>query len=425
MIASGMSSSTRLRMVRLRLRRFSASCIAARRTLLVLALTFAFGGLGHGGAVYRRQIADRGSEGRASVPWRCRGPARPEVRRHLRRRPRPHPRRRRAHRAHPARRQRRRGRGLGDGQDHRRPRCASPTRSSSDPAGREMDMLLTAGERISMALLCMALDRPRRRRRCRSPGRQAGIVTDTAHGKAKILEVKGDRIREALAAGKVARRRRLPGRVAPSSDDHHARPRRLRHHRGRARRRARRRRLRDLHRRRRRVHRRPAHRARGPQARARLASTRCSRWRPPAGACSRCARSSSPATTACRSTCARASPGSRAPGSPTRSTSMEAADHLGRHPRHLGGEGHDRPGARPARASRPRLFRALADDERQRRHDRAERVDRRPHRHLVHRAARRAHAARWRSSTRSSSRSTPAAPASTTPSAGCRSSARA
>ena len=68
--------------------------------------------------------------------------------------------------------------------------------------GREMDMLLTTGERVSMALLCMALadlgvDA------LSFTGSQVGIITDTAHTKAKILEVKGDRAREALAAGKV------------------------------------------------------------------------------------------------------------------------------------------------------------------------------------------------------------------------------
>ena len=69
--------------------------------------------------------------------------------------------------------------------------------------GRELDMLLTTGERISMALVCMALanigvDA------VSFTGSQVGIITDSEHTKAKILEVKGDRLREALAAGKVA-----------------------------------------------------------------------------------------------------------------------------------------------------------------------------------------------------------------------------
>ncbi len=73
---------------------------------------------------------------------------------------------------------------------------------SSTQPGRELDMLLTTGERVSMALLCMALadigvDA------MSFTGSQVGIITDTSHGKAKILEVKGDRARAALEQGKV------------------------------------------------------------------------------------------------------------------------------------------------------------------------------------------------------------------------------
>ena len=69
--------------------------------------------------------------------------------------------------------------------------------------GREMDMLLTTGERVAAALLTMALhdlgvDA------VSFTGSQVGIITDTSHGKAKIVAVKGDRVRQALAAGKVA-----------------------------------------------------------------------------------------------------------------------------------------------------------------------------------------------------------------------------
>jgi aspartate kinase len=71
------------------------------------------------------------------------------------------------------------------------------------PDGREMDMLLTAGERISMALLCMAIE-TRGVPAASFTGSQAGIVTDTTHGKARILEVRGDRLRETLSAGRVA-----------------------------------------------------------------------------------------------------------------------------------------------------------------------------------------------------------------------------
>ncbi|MGD9795619.1 MAG: aspartate kinase, partial [Acidimicrobiia bacterium] len=73
---------------------------------------------------------------------------------------------------------------------------------SKTQPGRELDMLLTVGERKSMALLCMALA-DRGVGAMSFTGSQAGIITTTAHGKAKIVEVKGDRIREALGAGNV------------------------------------------------------------------------------------------------------------------------------------------------------------------------------------------------------------------------------
>ena len=73
---------------------------------------------------------------------------------------------------------------------------------SKTQPGREMDMLITAGERKSVALLCMALA-DLGVAAASFTGSQAGIITDTVHRNAKILEVKGDRLREALAAGQV------------------------------------------------------------------------------------------------------------------------------------------------------------------------------------------------------------------------------
>ena len=67
---------------------------------------------------------------------------------------------------------------------------------------RELDMLLTAGERVSMALFVMALS-GQGVDAVSFTGSQAGIITDTAHGRAKIVEVRGDRLREALTAGRV------------------------------------------------------------------------------------------------------------------------------------------------------------------------------------------------------------------------------
>lgn len=79
-------------------------------------------------------------------------------------------------------------------------RLASEVSTSQPP--RELDMLLTAGERISMALVCMALS-GLGVEAVSFTGSQAGIITDSTHTKAKIVEVRGDRLREALGAGKV------------------------------------------------------------------------------------------------------------------------------------------------------------------------------------------------------------------------------
>ncbi|MCE7882913.1 MAG: aspartate kinase [Actinobacteria bacterium ATB1] len=87
---------------------------------------------------------------------------------------------------------------------------------AAQPSPREMDMLLTAGERISIALLCMALI-DLGYEAVSFTGSQAGIVTDTIHGKARILEVKGSRIRAALAEGKIVAVAGFQG-VSTSSD---------------------------------------------------------------------------------------------------------------------------------------------------------------------------------------------------------------
>ena len=68
--------------------------------------------------------------------------------------------------------------------------------------GREMDMLLTTGEQVSMSLLSIALAGIGVEA-VSFTGAQVGMITDTVHTKAKILEVQGDRVREALAEGKV------------------------------------------------------------------------------------------------------------------------------------------------------------------------------------------------------------------------------
>src|SRR5438874_6179934 len=74
---------------------------------------------------------------------------------------------------------------------------------SPRPHLRELDMLLTAGERISIALLSMAIN-DLGRDAVSFTGSQAGIVTDTSHGKARIVAMRSDRVRDALDAGRVA-----------------------------------------------------------------------------------------------------------------------------------------------------------------------------------------------------------------------------
>src|SRR5687768_4893466 len=70
------------------------------------------------------------------------------------------------------------------------------------PPAREMDMLLTAGERISMALVAMAISDLGFTARSFT-GSQAGVITDSVHGKAKIIDVTPGRIRSALDEGAI------------------------------------------------------------------------------------------------------------------------------------------------------------------------------------------------------------------------------
>ena len=172
---------------------------------------------------------------------------------------------------------------------------------SARPHPREMDMLLSTGERISCALAAMVIN-DLGHEAISLTGSQAGIVTDTSHTKARILDVRADRIRAALDEGKIVLVAGFQG-VSTSSDvttlgrggsdttavalaaalgadvceiytDVAGR-----------------------------LQRRPAHRARRAQARRSSRSRRCSRWRPRGRACSSCARSSTRATTACAIHC--------------------------------------------------------------------------------------------------------------------------
>ena len=126
--------------------------------------------------------------------------------------------------------------------------------SAVQPA-REYDMLVSAGERITMPLLCMALAELGVEA-ASFTGSQAGVITDGDHTRAKILEVRADRLRKALAAGQVPVVAGFQG-MSEGGEITTLGPGRVGHHRGGTGRRARRRRLRDLHRRDRRLHRRP------------------------------------------------------------------------------------------------------------------------------------------------------------------------
>jgi aspartate kinase len=70
------------------------------------------------------------------------------------------------------------------------------------PNARELDMLLTAGERIAMSLLAIAIN-DQGFPAASYTGSQAGIITDTAHGQARIIDIRPGRIREALEAGRI------------------------------------------------------------------------------------------------------------------------------------------------------------------------------------------------------------------------------
>jgi len=74
---------------------------------------------------------------------------------------------------------------------------------SPTPPPRELDMLLTAGERISMALLAMAIAELGHKAQSFT-GSQAGVITDSAHGKAKIIDITPGRIEKAIGGGAIA-----------------------------------------------------------------------------------------------------------------------------------------------------------------------------------------------------------------------------
>jgi len=74
---------------------------------------------------------------------------------------------------------------------------------AKEPAKREMDMLLSVGERMSMSLMAMAIEDTGAAKAVSFTGSQVGIITDTRHTEARIVEIRSMRLREALDAGKV------------------------------------------------------------------------------------------------------------------------------------------------------------------------------------------------------------------------------
>ena len=74
---------------------------------------------------------------------------------------------------------------------------------SDNPDPREMDMLISTGERVTIALLAMAIQALGHKAQSFT-GRQAGIISDSVHTKARIEKITGERLKQALKAGKIA-----------------------------------------------------------------------------------------------------------------------------------------------------------------------------------------------------------------------------
>jgi len=74
---------------------------------------------------------------------------------------------------------------------------------NASPAGRELDVLLSVGERISIAMLALALNAIEEDLAVSLTGAQAGIITDTVHTAAQIVEIRPQRVREILDRGQI------------------------------------------------------------------------------------------------------------------------------------------------------------------------------------------------------------------------------
>ena len=248
-------------------------------------------------------------------------------------------------------------------------------------------MLLTAGERMSAALLAMAINDLGATARSFT-GSQAGVITTGTHGDARIIDITPGRIVNALDRRRHRHRGRLPGRVPDHQGRHHAGTRRLRHHSGRPRRRAEGVLLRDLLRRGRCLHRRSPDRSRRAPDPGRSGTRTCSRWPPTAPRSCTCAAWSTPAARTCRCTSARRSRDK--PGTWVKDINYEE---MGMEQPLITGIAHDRSEAKITIVGVPDRVGEAAEHlqhrgrrRRQHRHDRAERLPRARagHRHLLH-----------------------------------------
>ena len=174
------------------------------------------------------------------------------------------------------------------------------------PDPRELDVVASTGEQVTIGLLAMALKQLGLKAKSYT-GHQVKVLTDSAFTKARIIDIEEARIRSDLNDGTVVVVAGFQGQDE-HGQHHHARARRLGHLGGGAGRCAEGRRMPDLHRRRRRLHHRPAHRARGAPAQDGHVRRNARDWPAWAPRCCRSARSNSPENTRCACACCRAWP---------------------------------------------------------------------------------------------------------------------
>ena len=98
---------------------------------------------------------------------------------------------------------------------------------TDQPPAREMDMLLSTGEQVSVALMAMAIH-SLGHKAISLTGAQIGIITDSTHTKARIRSISTDRMHKALDEGKIVIAAGFQG-IDEGVQHHHARPRRQRH----------------------------------------------------------------------------------------------------------------------------------------------------------------------------------------------------